>query len=81
MNPERRNAISAILDGARDFIPARDISAVLGIDITTLNVELNEMEIDGLVYKQNLHAVAGGKSFARGHRKGSVLAWKLRDEE
>lgn len=70
MNAKRREAISALLDGMVDFVPARDIGAVLGIDLTTLNRDLAEMEMQGLAERCTLRKA-----------KGSTLAWRLKDDD
>ena len=70
MNAKRREAISALLDGMADYIPVRDISAVLGIDLTTINRELAEME---------MHGLAESCKMRKG--KGSLMAWRLKDDD
>lgn len=65
----RREAISAFLDGMIDYVPVREISATLGVDITTLNRDLHEMEMYGLAEHTMIR-----------NTKGSRLAWRLKDD-
>lgn len=52
MNTERRAALTGLMYGMEEFIPHKDLAAMLGYTVTDVYNELRGMEIDGLVERQ-----------------------------
>ena len=68
---ERRDAITGLLCGAKDFIPERDIAIMLGDNPTDIHLELSRMEDDEIVERQAIPAPAFKA------KQGSCRAWRL----
>ncbi len=68
----RYNALRGLMFGAKDFIPERDLAVMLGEDLTSIQVELRRMEIDGIAERQTLTYVPY-KS-----KPGTINAWRLK---
>lgn len=71
---ERRKAITGLLFGANDFISEREITVMLGDNLTDIAFELRKMERDGKaerVDRKDGNAPFNGK-------QGLRFAWKLK---
>lgn len=71
---QRREALTGLMFGAKDFIPERDLAVMLGENITDVQTTLRAMEIDGVVERQRLKV--GFKS-----KPGSMVAWRLKQAQ
>lgn len=67
---KRCKAITGLLFGANDFIPERDITVMLGDNLTDIAFELRKMELDGKAIRQDRKTGFGAK-------QGLRFAWKL----